>query len=159
MFFCCNINIMHTILIVNFSSFWSECGTYSRYILNVSCIVSFVWFFFLHIVRNMTCGGGVMEVMTCWHYTQFLPFLSFWCHQCIVPGALKTKQKCDFWYSLQWKSDCIKVFCHFFWEEEMSKNPNWFNTLWGMCLNIFLLLYLFPISSVLYSVVVVVSSA
>ena len=138
-FFCCNINIMHTILIVNFSSLWSECGTYSRYILNVSCIVSFVWFFFLHIVRNMTCGGGVMEVMTCWHYTQFLPFLSFWCHQCIVPGALKTNQKCDFWYSLQWKSDCIKVFWHFFWEEEkeMSKNPNWFNT----CLHIFLSLY------------------
>ena len=113
-FFCCNMNIMRTILIVNFSSLWSECGTYSRYILNVSCIVSFVWFFFLHIVRNMTCGGGVMEVMTCWHYTQFLPFLSFWCHQCIVPGALKTNQKCDFWYSLQWKSAVSKLFDIFF---------------------------------------------
>ena len=137
-FFCCNINIMRTILIVNFSSLRSECGTYSRYILNVSCIVSFVWFFFLHIVRNMTCGGGVMEVMTCWHYTQFLPFLSFWCHHCI-PGALKTKQKCDFWYSLQWKSDCIKVFCHFFLRRRRRnvKNPNWFNT----CLHIFLSLY------------------
>ena len=120
-FFCCNINIMHTILIVNFSSLWSECGTYSRYILNVSCIVSFVWFFFLHIVRNMTCGGGVMEVMTCWHYTQFLPFLSFWSHQCIVPGALKTKQKCDFWYSLQWKSNCINVFWQFFSEKKKKK--------------------------------------